>query len=130
MDNLTNVIISDKSKQYPEPHEISAALILSEHFNCQITFIKPRDCYKLKTPDFVMHALDWELKSPIGNSKTTISNNIINAKSQSSNIIIDTRRTKLEDEMIRIELVKQARKRKSILRLIMITKDEKVLVIK
>ena len=53
-----------------------------------------------------MQGLLWELKSPIGNSKTTISNNLINAKQQSPNIIFDARRTKLADTKIEKELAK------------------------
>jgi hypothetical protein len=76
-----------------------------------------------------MNALEWELKSPIGHSKTTISNNLANAKLQSPNVVFDSRRTKLPDEKIISELVKQLKKRKSLYRIIVITKDENIVEI-
>jgi hypothetical protein len=126
MKDKTQVIISASITPPPEEHEISAAWILAKYFNCSIEFLKPLDGYKRKTPDFVMNALEWELKSPIGHSKTTISNNLANAKLQSPNVVFDSRRTKLPDEKIISELFKQLKKRKSLYRIIVITKDEKI----
>jgi hypothetical protein len=123
------MIISPTIIPPPEDHEISAALILAGHYNCTIEFLKPLDGYKRKTPDFVMCALEWEMKSPTGNSKTTISNNLIAAKLQSPNIVFDTRRTKLDDKKIQLELQKYLMQRRSIYRIIMITKNEKVIEI-
>jgi len=123
------VIISESIQPPPEPHEVSAAWILARHYNCIIEFLKPLDGYKHKTPDFVMMALLWEVKSPTGKSKTTISNNLINAKLQSPNIVFDARRTKISDDRICAELQKHLVKRRSIYRLLMITKDEIVVEI-
>ncbi|MDR1357860.1 MAG: hypothetical protein LBJ48_00690 [Coriobacteriales bacterium] len=92
--------------------------------------MKPLDGYKRKTPDFVMMAVEWEMKSPIGRSKTTISNNLITAKLQSPNIVFDTRRTKIPDNKIERELSRFLTQRKSIYRIIMITKDKKVVEIR
>jgi hypothetical protein len=123
------VIISQSIKPPPEEHEVSAAWILARHYNCSIEFLKPLDGYKRKTPDFVMNALEWEMKSATGHSKTTISNNLITAKLQSPNIVFDSRRTKIDDKKIASELQKFLIQRRSIYRIIMITKDEKVVEI-
>jgi len=77
-----------------------------------------------------MNALAWELKSPLGKSKRTIRDKLSIAKTQSPNIIIDSRRTSLSDMEIEADLRRQIILKKSIYRLILITKDEKVLVIK
>jgi hypothetical protein len=98
--------------------------------NSTIEFLKPLDGYKMKTPDFVMNALEWEMKSPNGNAKRTIRNNLDLAKAQSPNIIIDTRRTKLSDEWIEEELKRQYTIKKRIYRLLMIAKNGKVIEIK
>jgi hypothetical protein len=126
----SQVIISPSIIPPPEEHEVSAAWILARHYNCSIEFLKPIDGYKRKTPDFVMRALEWELKAPIGESKRTIRDKLSIAKAQSPNIVIDTRRTKLLDNRIESELRRQVTIKKSIHRLIMIAKDEKVVEIK
>jgi len=128
--NKVKVIISDNISPPPEEHEVSAAWILAHYYKCRIEFIKPLVGYKRKTPDFIMNALEWEIKSPKGNAKRTIRNNIDLAKTQSPNIVIDTRRTKISDELIEAELKKQYTTKTRISRLIMITKNEKVLEIK
>ena len=128
-ESKAQVIIPSNIKPPPEEHEVSAAWILARYYNCTITFLPKLEGYKLKSADFSMQGLLWELKSPIGNSKTTISNNLINAKQQSPNIIFDARRTKLADTKIEKELVKMLAAKKSISKLILITKDEKVLAI-
>lgn len=124
------VIISPIIIPPPEEHEISAAWILARHYQCVIEFLKPLDGYKRKTPDFVMNALEWEMKSPTGNSKTTISNNLLAAKLQSPNIVFDARRTKIDDKKIESELTKYISQKKSIYRIIMIAKDETVFEIR
>jgi hypothetical protein len=123
------VIISPSIKPPPEEHEVSAAWILARHYNCAIEFLKPLGGYKMHTPDFVMMALEWELKSPLGGKRRTIRNNLDLAKEQSPNIVIDTRRTKLEDDWIEADLRRQINIKKRIYRIIMIGKDESVIEI-
>ena len=123
------VIVSPNIIPEPDDHEIAAAWILARHFNCKITFIKPLGGYKIKTPDIVMNNLEWEIKSPRGNKKRTIRNNLDLAKEQSPNIIIDTRRTNLADNWIEAELNKQLHIKKGIFKIIMISKDETVIEI-
>jgi len=77
-----------------------------------------------------MRALQWEVKSPKGNSKRNIRDKLSNAKTQSPNIILDVRRSKLSDAYIESELRKQVIVKKSIYRLLMITKTEIVIEIK
>ena len=128
--NKAQVFISQNIIPPPEKHEQSAAWILAQHYNCRIEFLKPLVGYKMRTPDFVMNALEWELKSPVGKSKRTIRDKLSVAKTQSPNIIIDTRRMKAPDSEIESELRRQILIKKSIYRLIMITKEEKVIEIK
>jgi hypothetical protein len=125
MKDKAQVIISPNITPPPEEHEISAARILAKHFNCRIEFLKPLDGYKRKTANFFMNALEWELKSPIGHAKTTISNNLANAKLQSPNVVFDSRRTKLPDEKIISELESRIKQKRGPYRIVVITKDEK-----
>jgi hypothetical protein len=125
-----SVIIAPHIAPPPEEHEVSAAWLLARHYNCTIKFLKPVIGYKIRTPDFIMNGQEWELKSPTGNAKTTIANNLINAKSQSPHIVFDSRRTKIPDTTIIRELRKYLISKSSIKKIIIITKNEKVLAIK
>ena len=85
-----NVIIPPDIFPYPEPHEISAAVILANHFKTTVTFRKRQN--QLHTADYLIHNQIWEIKSPKGSGKRTMQNNLRDANLQSQNIIIDLRR--------------------------------------
>jgi hypothetical protein len=69
-----------------------------------------------------MDGIDWEIKSPTGNSGTTIANSLKRAVKQSENIIIDARRTKMPYEKIEKEIRRNMKLTKSIRRAFMINK--------
>lgn len=92
MKNKYRVIVNTLPQDAPYDFEISAALIIAEHFKTDIVFLRPGH---LKSPDLLIKNELWELKSPKGNSKNTIHNTIKGARKQSLNIIIDLRRCKL-----------------------------------
>ncbi|MDR0884990.1 MAG: hypothetical protein LBN22_01260 [Clostridiales Family XIII bacterium] len=125
-----DVVIPNNLANPLEEYEIEVAWILAKHYNCAVRFLVAIDGYMVKTPDMVMRGVMWEMKSPCGNSKTTISNNLKNAKKQSASIIFDNRRMKMSDPKIQADLMRELVKRKYISRLIMITKDEKVVEIR
>ena len=87
----------------------------------------PVDDYMRKTADIVMLGVQWEMKSPIGASKSTIGNQFSVAKKQSRNIIIDTRRTAFEYGQIVKKVMFELKKRPSTKRVILIDKFEKVI---
>jgi len=125
------VIIPMDLENPPKEHEIEAAWIVAKHYQCKITFLKPVVGYKIKTPDFEMHGLYWECKSPTSNSrKRCVKRQIDNALAQSKNIIFDARRTKLEDEFLIAQLFVEIQKRHSINKLIFITKNSNPIVLK
>jgi len=114
--NKGQVIIPANHPNPPESHELNAAHLLARHFQCTVEFLIPLDDYKRKTPDFKMLGAEWELKSPIGNSKDTIRNQMRLASKQSKYIVIDIRRSKIHpskaERKIRNELsIRQATKR-------------------
>lgn len=88
------VIVKTMPKGAPYDYEMSAALLVANYFKTDVIFLRP---IPLKSPDFKIKNQIWELKSPRGNSKNTISNNIKGARKQSMNIIIDLRRCKLNE---------------------------------
>jgi hypothetical protein len=86
------VIIKTDLQERPEDHELSAALILAAYFKTNVVFLRPES---RKTPDIEADGVKWEIKSPRGNGKKTIDNNLRSARKQSHNIVLDLRRIKM-----------------------------------
>jgi len=126
---LSKVVISAKHTNPPQSHEVEAAQILAQHFCCDVEFLVPVDDYMRKTADISMLGAEWEIKSPIGNSKSTIGNQFRTASKQSRNIIIDARRTPLDSAVVIKSIRLEMKKRKTIKRVILIDKSKKVLAI-
>ena len=115
----------------PEEHEIEAAWIIAKHYDCLVKFLKPIIGYKIKTADFVIQGVLWELKSPTSTSRRKcVSRQLVNALEQSKNIIFDGRRTKLNDEFLQDQLLSEVKKKRSIRKLIFITKNDEIIVLK
>ncbi|SRR6266536_2773663 len=87
-----NVIVQTDLVDVPKEHELSAALILAYHFKADVIFLRPET---KKTPDIDVNGTKWEIKSPRGNGKKTIDNNLRAAHRQSRNVVLDLRRAKL-----------------------------------
>jgi hypothetical protein len=87
-----NVTVQTDLVDAPKEHELSAALILADHFKVDITFLRPET---KKTPDIDVDGTKWEIKSPKGNGKKTIDNNLRAAHKQARNVVLDLRRAKL-----------------------------------
>jgi hypothetical protein len=127
--NSGQVIIPNGHPNPPEPHEVDAALVLSRHYQTTVEFIVPVDDYKRKSADILMHNVEWEIKCPTGDSKSTIRNQFRRASRQSKCVIIDVRRTKLKYESIEKEVLFQINERPYIKKVILIDKFEKVIEI-
>ena len=123
------VIIPAGHPNPPEPHEVDAAIVLARHYKSTVEFIIPVDDYKRKSADIVLLGVEWEIKSPYGASKSTISGQFQRASKQSKNIVIDTRRTRLQYNEIEKRVFNEIKKRSSIKNVIIIDKLEKVIEI-
>ena len=127
---LGKVIIPIRHSSHPEAHEVDTAQALAQHFCCDVEFLTPIDDYMRKTADIYMLGSEWEMKSPIGSSKSTIGNQFRTASKQAKNIIIDTRRTMLSFDEIEKQVLVEMKKRNSIKQVILIDKSKKVVAIK
>jgi len=77
------VIVNTSVADRPKDHEMKAALIVANnHFRSDVVFLRP-EIYK--TPDLEINSARWELKSPLGQGKKTIENNMRAARRQSEN---------------------------------------------
>ncbi len=119
------IIIEASFRDRPKEHELSAAIILANYFQTDITFLRTsRQC----TPDLDVNGVKWELKSPLGDGKNTIKNNLYNARKQSKNVIIDLRRIKMHQTKAFSNIRYYFSSHRSRIRhLIIITKSEEVL---
>ena len=109
---------------------MDTALLLAQHYRSTVEFIIPIDDYKRKSADIVMLGVEWEIKCPHGASKSTIGNQFQFASKQSKNIVLDTRRTTLDDEDVKKRVRIEIMKRPSIKRVLLIDKSLKVVEIK
>ena len=73
--------------------------------------------------DFMMDSIPWEAKAPVGNGKCTVQNKIQEAAQQSCNIIIDLRRSKMQEEKAIKAYEKEFLKSKGLRRMKIIKKD-------
>ena len=91
------VLIEEYDPDPPEPHEIDAAQVLTRHFQSNIRFIPKTTGH---CPDVVVERTGeiWEIKSPKGNGKYTMANNLERAHSQSKKVVLDLSRCKMRDE--------------------------------
>lgn len=120
--------ISGEIKPYPSEYEISAAIIIADYFENDVIFIKRSP--NSKTADFKIKGVVWELKSPIGNSKRTIQNNLRRADQQSTNIIIDLRRCKMHSSQSMNRIKFELSRANKISHLLVIQKNKKVIALK
>ncbi|MEI7918267.1 MAG: hypothetical protein WCH58_02690 [Candidatus Saccharibacteria bacterium] len=90
---IYKVIINTDIIDSPKNHEIKAAMIVAnKYFKSDVIFLR-QETYS--TPDISVDGKKWEIKSPLGNGKKTIDNNLRSARKQSVNIILDLTRIKL-----------------------------------
>jgi len=118
------VIVKTDLIDRPKDHELSAALILAVHFRSDVIFLRPQ---RDKTPDVEVNGVRWEIKSPRGNGKKTIENNLRTARKQSVNIVLDLRRIKLHQSKANARIRYFLSKGHHFKKLLVITKSNKVL---
>lgn len=115
-------------KPIPTEDEQNVAITLAEYFKSNIEFVKRGSS---TTPDIKVGNIYWEIKSPKGNGKYTISDNIRSAKHQSSNIVINLSRTKMTAKQAESRIRNFLKNSSTgVKRLILITKSNKVIDIK
>ncbi|MBO7699073.1 hypothetical protein J6S39_00065 [Candidatus Saccharibacteria bacterium] len=109
-----------------QTHENAAVVLLTEQ-GLDVELIPRSNIKGIHTPDFKANGTTWELKSPVGEGKYLIPNTIQKAVKQSSNVVIDLRRTKRHQAKCIRELKREFEKSKSLKRLKVITKNNKIL---
>ena len=90
---IGKIIFEAGLQPLPQPHEIRVAKLLAEYYREDVVLLRRGID---RTADLKILGKIWELKSPKGNSKKTIENNLRDASKQSLNIVLDLGRTKMD----------------------------------
>lgn len=120
------VIVKTDLVNLPKEHELSAALLLAYHFKSEVTFLRLKTD---RTPDIEVKGMRWEIKSPKGNGKKTIENNLRNAHEQSNNVVIELRRLKMHQSKANARIRYFLSRGHRFKRVIVITKSNKIIEI-
>ena len=108
----------------PWPHELRVAEILAMA-GYNVRFLEESS---LHTADVLLNGIEFEIKSPKSANVNSLEHLLKKALKQSSNIIIDTSRMKnSRDNNVKKFLISQAKSRKQIKKLIMITKRGQII---
>lgn len=125
-----SIIIPANMKPRPKVHEETAAAILANHFGSNVYFIETGS---RGAPDISIKGVEWELKSPIGDSKNNIQKNMREAAKQSNDVVIDLRRSRLHQARALgyiKQFVKNSANSKKLKRVLVIAKTGRTLTIK
>lgn len=113
----------------PDRYEIKVAFALLDYFDSDIILRKSGQNY---SPDLLLKRTNqlWEIKNIRGNSVNTIEHNLARAKMQSDKIIISLYRTKMAPKRAIGRIKAELRRRREIKRVLLITKEHKIIEIK
>lgn len=107
------------------PHELRVAKILCDA-GYTVEFIPEKN--NIKTPDIKLDGILFEIKSPRSSNTNSLEHTLKNGLKQCNNLMIDTSRIKdARNENIIRFLMSQKQARKQIKRLVLITKDNKII---
>lgn len=116
------VIVPANANPWPHEQRVAKILALAGH---AVEFFPESNT---KTADILLDGVEFEIKSPKSANANSLEHILKKAVKQSCNIIIDTSRMKnIRDDNTRRFLVNQARLRKQIKKLIMITKQGQII---
>lgn len=107
-------------------HEYATVVFLTEQ-GYDVELIPKSNRKGVHTPDIKIDGIKWEMKAPIGEGNQLMKNTLQKALKQSTNIVVDLRRTKRHQTKCLRELEREFNNSKSIKRLKIITKTNKML---
>lgn len=114
-------IIFDPQRK-PWPHEMHTATILAQNGHT-ITFLKE---VGNNPPDIRLDSIIFEMKAPKTSKTSSLEQTLRKAVKQSPNIVIDSFRMKMPDNIALKFLIKKCREQKQIKRMLFINKKEKI----
>lgn len=116
------VVVPSGMANPPKAHELETARLLST-YGVDVEFLKEVYEDGKRNPDVRMLGGIWEFKAPEGDSESsTISSQFKRARKQSRNLVLDLRRTPLDDELAIGQAVRRFRGQTKISGIIIIDK--------
>lgn len=116
------IFIESGRKIWPHEMRVAKLLVALGH---DVVFLEESSIHRA---DILLDGVEFEIKSPRSANSNSLEHLLKKALRQSSNIIVDMSRIKnCHDDSFRRFLITQARNRKQIKRLIMITKKGQVI---
>lgn len=112
----------------PYPHEMFAAKAVSGYFDTDVTFVKRSTT--AKSADLRIKNIIWKIKSPIGDGKRTMQNNLRAADDQSPNIIINLVRCRMRSDRAIGRIRHELKKANKVKRLLVVLKNGEVMTLK
>lgn len=112
-----------------EAHEYSTLYLLSS-FGLNIEVIKPSNTPRTKNADYLINGAVWEGKSPDGSGNSTIGRQFHKAGRQADRLVLDLRRIKIPAIKAEHDALNRFEKSRNIKRLLLITKDGRLLDVK
>ena len=109
-----------------ELHEEGTARFLALYgFNIEV--ICPNNTPKIKNPDILMSGTIWEMKAPTKYNKNTLKKKVRKASMQAQRVVYDLRNAGKDHDELQKAVIKLYEGNSNIRRMILITKDKKVL---
>ena len=125
MNNLTKksrIIIPAGRKLWPHELRVANILAMAGH---NVEFLEESN---LHSADILLDKIEYEIKSPVSSTANSLEHLLKKALKQSPNIVIDTSRMKnARDDNTRKFLISQIKSRRQIKKLIMITKQGRII---
>ncbi len=109
-----------------EKHEYKTVIFFTDLGN-DVELIPKSNRQGEHSADIRMEKLFWEMKAPRGEGGSLIKNTLQRAAQQSENVIIDLRRTKRHQAKCLSEIMREFENSKSLKRIKIITKAQKLL---
>lgn len=125
---MAGIIDYSALNKEPYEHEKAIARFFAEKGK-NVIFLKPSNIQDVYTPDICMDGVEWEMKSPNGNSRRTIRRNLHKASKQSRNIIFDLSRIGIPQEDCIRELKSAFESSKHIRNMLIITKERELITL-
>lgn len=107
-------------------NENATAVFLTE-LGYDIDLVPPSVIKGIHTPDIRMGGIEWEIKTPLGEGQQLMKNTIQKALKQSTNVVVDLRKTKRHQTKCLRELKREFDESKNIKRLKIILKGGKTI---
>lgn len=113
------------ARKAPSEHEVLTALRLAESGTDVLFRVDSHDV-GAKNPDVEMNQQIWEFKAPTGATDNTISDQFKRAGKQAQRLVLDLRRSGLDDELGLAQAGRRFAGKSKITDLIVITKDARI----